>query len=61
MKDLRKEARRLISDPDHLRRKAAWIRQRASEGPPELGTRRIIRATELEIEATRLEIERETS
>ncbi len=42
------EAKRLANDPEHLHRKAAYIRDLASSGSPALRERRLARATELE-------------
>jgi len=55
MIDPRLEAARLTEDPAHLRRKAAWIRARANEGPTRLVGPRSERARELEAIASRIE------
>ena len=54
MLDPRAEARRLVNDPEHLRRKAAWIREQAKRGGPRAQTR-LDRAGELELQAAALE------
>ena len=48
------EARRLVSDPAHLRRKAAYIRQEAARGGA-LQQKRLDRAAELESQADAIE------
>jgi len=50
----KEDAERLRKDPDHLRRKAAYIRGLADTGTAELRKHRLARADELEIEAARL-------
>ena len=56
MTDPRLEAARLTKDPAHLRRKAAWIRERSAEGPQRLMEQRETRARELEAIADRIEV-----
>ena len=54
------DARRLVRDPEHLRRKAAWIRARAAEtSSADLQYRRLKRAWTLEADAAAIEAERQ--
>lgn len=57
MQDVRQEARRLSIDPDHLRRKAAYMREQAALGGP-LQEQRLARALELEAAADHFEAAR---
>jgi hypothetical protein len=49
------EAQRLLADPEHLRRKAAYLREVASSGSAAARPIRLARAAELEAQADRLE------